>query len=282
MGQMLQAAAGCSQYRYLELLLELPAAQQLSSSCTAQALEAVLVAEQHHCVRLLCKLPAAEELDELAVAALLQAAVQIKCDGCVRALRQLPGAYDMAEEAVMSLVHAALQLKLPACLAGPSGSAGLLSLPAAQSFSSSTIDAMLHAAVQAGCTCAAPLLCGLPAKPSCEVLEVTSVMAQHTAADEHPAGHPCNCAQAVLELLQAATPADITAQLAGEMQHAAPASSSGNAVLVGLLTSGLPVDVLQQLLLPEVCCFMQAAEHCSVEGVGCFASESWSSLFDAP
>jgi hypothetical protein len=97
------------------------------------------------------------------VAQLLQAASTIKCDVCVRALCWLPGAAQLGQATVASLVHAAVERQLPHCLEGPGGSAGLLSLPTAQHFSSSTMDALLTAAVQAGCTGAAALLCKLPA-----------------------------------------------------------------------------------------------------------------------
>jgi hypothetical protein len=156
--QMLQTAVSSGNSRHLELLLELQVVQRLSSSSAVQVLEAAMAAGQPQCMRLLCESPAVQQLQRSAVGQLIQATLHVKCDVCVRALCWLPGASQLDEATVVNFVHIAVEHKLPHCLEGPGGSAGLLSLPAAQRFSSSTIDALLQAAVQAGCTGAAVLL----------------------------------------------------------------------------------------------------------------------------
>lgn len=76
------------------------------------------------------------------------------------------------------------------------------------------------------------------------------VAALHNAGEQ-----PCSCTEVVLEMLQAATPAHTTWQLAGEQHEDDPSASSsnssgnGSAVLVGLLASGLPAASAAGVLL---------------------------------
>jgi hypothetical protein len=271
--QMLQAAASQGKSRHLQLLLELPAAQRLSSSSITQALEDAMVAGQQDCARLLCESPAVQHLGSLAIAQLLQTAIRSRCDVGVRALCLLSGARQLEEATVLSLVHSALEQKLPECLAGPAGSAGLLSLPAVQQFSSGTLNDLLQTAAQAGCAGAAPLLCQLPARPSFEAQDVIARLVaavnsvKFQAADLQLPSPAFEQAGVWLEVLQAVAPWRVAVQLAGDLlQEAVSSSSRGSIAMVRLLTSGL--SVLQKLKLPEMCSLMQAAMQCAAEGAG--------------
>jgi hypothetical protein len=265
---MLQAVASRGKSRHLQLLLELPAAQRLSSSSITQALEDAIVAGQHDCARLLCESPAVQHLGGLAIAQLLQTAIRSRCNVGVRALCLLSGARQLEEATVLSLVHSALEQKLPECLAGPAGSAGLLSLPAVQQFSSSALSELLQTAAQASCLGATPLLCQLPTRPNFEVQEVIAwLVAAVSSADPQLPSPGFEQAGVWLEVLQAIAPYRVAVQLAGDLlREAIDGSSSSSITMVRLLTGGL--SVLQKLKLPEVCSLMQAAMQCSADGAG--------------
>jgi hypothetical protein len=76
-------------------------------------------------------------------------------------------------------------------------------------------------------------------------------------------------AEVWLEILQAVTPQHVIVQLAGDLlRNAAASNSNESTVLVDLLTSRLPVGVLQQVQLPDVCSLMRAAVQCAAAGSG--------------
>jgi hypothetical protein len=156
--------------------------QQLSGGSAAQLLEAAMVSERYSCLWLLCNSRPAQRLESIMVLHLFWRAAAIKCDLCMRALCWLPAAERLDELAVISLIQAAVESKQYNCLVGPEGGAGLLSLSAAQRMSTSTFQALLHTAMQAGAEDTEEPPYQLPVQHSCELEQEEEQLA---AAAEH-------------------------------------------------------------------------------------------------
>jgi hypothetical protein len=195
---------------YLESLVQLPAAANLSSEYVIRLLLAASDARYRRtgfsAVRVVCQLPAAQQLDRAAVLQLLQAAIQ---QGCVPwHLCELPAAVQLSSGEVLQLLQAAVQL-------GMDNTNELCNLPGAQQLESAAVLQLLQAAVQNIQTISG--FCELPGAQQLDyqaVLQLLQTAVQHVDKDlrvDQMTLHLCRLpaaqqlsSQAVLQLLQAA------------------------------------------------------------------------------
>jgi hypothetical protein len=154
---LLHKAVHSDDFRSVQPLLSLPAAEHLCSMCMEQLLRSALVSGRQRscCVQMLCSTPAARALGCDAVARLLQAAAQLGegdwmgpgffATASYRSLCSLPGAEQLTSSMIAAAMKAAAEkdridsLRL------------LCELPAAEQLTSADVQVMLHAAVERNC-----------------------------------------------------------------------------------------------------------------------------------
>ncbi|KAF6235187.1 hypothetical protein COO60DRAFT_506079 [Scenedesmus sp. NREL 46B-D3] len=140
----------------VDMLLHLPAAEQLSSVAVMQLLQAAAQRRADVWVSELCTVPAAQQLIGADVAQLLQAAVPVKHQGCGNArcvshICRLRGVQQLSSDVVRGLIRVAVE---HGGVVGNSAEPLRKLLPAAQQLSRDELTSLLQAALGPHDSCA--------------------------------------------------------------------------------------------------------------------------------